>query len=113
MSASPSSNPPKDDIDRLLDRLPIPPPVFAPRGLVLAAQLVDTLSTHAPGLVSHPLTISRTESLAIALHKSAHQNNPSGPLLPRHSEQDKQHGSAKRRVQLEEMSDEWCHLTTR
>ncbi|KAG8700150.1 hypothetical protein FRC08_004872 [Ceratobasidium sp. 394] len=113
MSATSNNRLAEGDIDDILDNLSVPPPVFAPPGIAIAAQLVQVLSNRAPGLLAPPLASSTAESLAISIHKSAHKSDSSGPSLPRHLGYVRRSSTRRRRVMLEEMNDEWCRSTTR
>lgn len=109
-----NSNTIREQEDHILSNLPPAPPIFAPRGLALAAQIVGALATNAPHALQPILVTSTTVALAEALHDSAHAHDASGPLLPRHSQSNNRiPGHHYHHVNLDEMGDDWCRLATR
>ncbi|CAE6415982.1 unnamed protein product, partial [Rhizoctonia solani] len=101
--------------ETIFDNLPPAPPLFSPRGLLLAATVAQVLLAcpSSDSELDPPLSVSNLHALTLALHDSIDHSTISGPLLPRHSCMLDDIPTAHSRVKLSEVSDNWCRLTTR
>ncbi|CAE6518118.1 unnamed protein product [Rhizoctonia solani] len=101
-------------IENILAELPPPPAVFAPKSLLVAAEIVSSLVESEPASLDFSLNKSTSDVVLQALEQSIPLNDLSGPLIPRHSHLNiNRVPLQEQRIDFTEMSDTWCQLVTR